>query len=82
MVKSLLERDDGVKDRDRENRERDNLTKVFPLAIKMVGVIRCHYFPARISTCQNLLMNLTYLIVSAALPVTVCCQRMYGIFSF
>lgn len=59
-----------------------DLTKVLPLAIKMAGVIRCLYFPARISTCQNLLMNLTYLIVSAALPVTVCCQRMYAIFFF
>jgi hypothetical protein len=59
-----------------------DLTKVLPLAIKMAGVIRCLYFQARISTCQNLLMNLTYLIVSAAVPVTVCCQRMYAIFFF
>ena len=55
------------------------LTKVLPLAIKTSVVIRCLYSPARISTCQSLLMNLTYLIVSGALPVTVCCQKMYAI---
>lgn len=56
-----------------------DLTKV---EVKMSGVIRCLYFPARISIWQNLLMNLTYPIVNAALPVTVCCQRLYAMFTF
>lgn len=55
------------------------MIKDLPLQIKMLEATRCLCFPARISILENLLMNLTFLTVSVALPATVFCQKMYAV---
>ena len=57
-----------------------DLIKV-PSAIKMQEVIRFLYFPPRINTWENPLMNLTSLTVNGALLVIDFFQRMYAVFA-